>query len=73
MTGSRTFGMHTDNQPAVSPTQEYNIPPGFPTLSATDFVDNFNPFYPASCTMGTWGLFPGGKARPELDADHSPL
>jgi hypothetical protein len=25
--------------------------------------------HPASCTMGT---FPGGKARPGRDADHSP-
>jgi hypothetical protein len=28
--------------------------------------------HPASCTMGTGGPFPGGKARPGLDADHSP-
>jgi hypothetical protein len=28
---------------------------------------------PASCTMGTGGPFPGGKARPGRDADHSPL
>jgi hypothetical protein len=27
---------------------------------------------PASCPMGTGGPFPGGKARPECDADHSP-
>ena len=27
--------------------------------------------HPASCTMGT-GSFPGGKERPERDADHSP-
>jgi hypothetical protein len=27
---------------------------------------------PASCTIGTGGPFPGGKARPERDADHSP-
>jgi hypothetical protein len=26
----------------------------------------------ASCTMGTVGLFPGAKARPGRDADHSP-
>jgi hypothetical protein len=25
-----------------------------------------------SCTMGTGGPFPGGKARPGRDADHSP-
>jgi hypothetical protein len=28
--------------------------------------------HPASCTMGTGGPFPGGKARPRRDADHSP-
>jgi hypothetical protein len=27
--------------------------------------------HPASCTMGTGGPFPGGKARPRRDADHS--
>jgi hypothetical protein len=29
--------------------------------------------HPASCTMGTGGPFPGGKARPGRDADHSLL
>jgi hypothetical protein len=28
--------------------------------------------YTASCTMGTGGHFPGAKARPGRDADHSP-
>jgi hypothetical protein len=28
--------------------------------------------HPASCTMGTGGPFPGGKALPGRDADHSP-
>jgi hypothetical protein len=28
--------------------------------------------HPASCTMGNRGPFPGGKARPGRDADHSP-
>jgi hypothetical protein len=28
--------------------------------------------HPASCTMGTEGPFPGGKARPGRDADNSP-
>jgi hypothetical protein len=28
--------------------------------------------HPASCPMGTGESFPGGKARPERDADHSP-
>jgi hypothetical protein len=29
--------------------------------------------HPASCTKGTGGPFPGTKARPGRDADHSPL
>jgi hypothetical protein len=28
--------------------------------------------HPASCTMSTGSPFPGGKARPGRDADHSP-
>jgi hypothetical protein len=28
--------------------------------------------HPASCPMDTGGSFPGGKARPGRDADHSP-
>jgi hypothetical protein len=28
--------------------------------------------HPASCTTGTGGRFPGAKARPGRDADHSP-
>jgi hypothetical protein len=28
--------------------------------------------HPASCTVGTVCPFPGGKARPGCDADHSP-
>jgi hypothetical protein len=28
--------------------------------------------HPASCTMGTGGLFPVAKTRPGRDADHSP-
>jgi hypothetical protein len=28
--------------------------------------------HPASCTVGTGGPFPGGKALPGRDADHSP-
>jgi hypothetical protein len=28
--------------------------------------------HPASCTMGIRGPFPGPKARPGRDADHSP-
>jgi hypothetical protein len=31
-----------------------------------------NSIYFPSCTKGTGGPFPGGKARPGRDADHSP-
>jgi len=27
--------------------------------------------HPASCTMGTGGPFPGAKARPGCEADHT--
>jgi hypothetical protein len=35
-------------------------------------VQNRSEVHPASCTMGTGGPFPGAKARPGRDADHSP-
>jgi hypothetical protein len=43
---------------------------------AEDFSSNFcvqtgSGAHPASCTMGTGCPFPGGKARPGRDADHS--
>jgi hypothetical protein len=44
---------------------------------AKDFYSNLcvqtgSGAHPASCPMGTGGPFPGGKARPGRDADHSP-
>jgi hypothetical protein len=44
---------------------------------AEDFSSNFciqtgSGAHPASYTVGTGGSFPGGKARPGRDADHSP-
>jgi hypothetical protein len=41
----------------------------FPLASC---VQTSSEAHPASCTMGTGGPFPGGKARPGYDADHSP-
>jgi hypothetical protein len=35
-------------------------------------IQNGSGAHPASCTMGTGGPFPGGKARPGRDAVHSP-
>jgi hypothetical protein len=50
---------------------------GFRSLAgAKDFpltsVKTGSDAHPASCTMGTGGFFPRGKARPVRDADHSP-
>jgi hypothetical protein len=41
---------------------------------AEDFSSSFcvQTAHPASYPMGTGGYFPGGKARPGRDADHSP-
>jgi hypothetical protein len=44
---------------------------------AEDFYSNLcvqagSGAHPASCTVGTGGSFPGRKARPGRDADHSP-
>jgi hypothetical protein len=46
-------------------------------VEANDFssslcVQTCSGAHPASCTMGTVGSFPGAKARPGRDADHSP-
>jgi hypothetical protein len=48
-----------------------------PRQRRKDFVSNLyaqtgSGAHPASCTMGTGSPFPGGKARPGRDADHSP-
>jgi hypothetical protein len=42
-------------------------------LSSSLCVQTGSEAHPASCTMDTGGHFPGTKARPEDDADHSPL
>jgi hypothetical protein len=55
--------------------------PGYPgvrsTTEAEDFSSNLcvqtgSGAHPASCTRSSGGSFPGGKARPGRDADHSP-
>jgi hypothetical protein len=40
-------------------------------FSSTLCVQTGSGVHPAFCTMGTGGSFPGGKARPGRDADHS--
>jgi hypothetical protein len=41
-------------------------------LSSSHCVQTGSGAHPASCPMGTGGLFPGAKARRGRDADHSP-
>jgi hypothetical protein len=41
-------------------------------FSSSLCVQTVSGAHPTSCQMGTGGPFPGGKARPGRDADHSP-
>jgi hypothetical protein len=47
-------------------------PEGVEDFSSILCVQTGSEAHPAFCTMGTGGPFPGGKARPGRDADHSP-
>jgi hypothetical protein len=47
-------------------------PAGAKDFSSILCVHTGSGAHPASCTMGPGGHFPGGKARPGRDADHSP-
>jgi hypothetical protein len=47
-------------------------PAGANDFSSNLCVQTGSEAHPASCTMGTGGPFLGGKARPGLNADHSP-
>jgi hypothetical protein len=47
-------------------------PAGTEDFSSTLCVQTGSGAHLASCTMGTGGPFPGGKARPGRDVDHSP-
>jgi hypothetical protein len=46
-------------------------PEGAKDFSSSLCVETGSGAHPASCTVGTGGPFPGGKARPGRDADHS--
>jgi hypothetical protein len=52
---------------------EVRSPAGATDFSSSLCVHTGSGAHPASCPMGTGGPFPGGKARPGRDADHSPL
>jgi hypothetical protein len=47
-------------------------PAGSKDFSSNLCIQTGSGAHPASCTMGTGGPYPGGKARPGRDADHSP-
>jgi hypothetical protein len=47
-------------------------PTGAEDFFSSPYVQTSSGAHPASCTMGTRGPFPGGKAWPGCDADHSP-
>jgi hypothetical protein len=47
-------------------------PAGTEDFSSNLCVQTGSGAHPASCTMGTGGPFPGGKARPGCSTDHSP-
>jgi hypothetical protein len=47
-------------------------PVGAKDFSSSLCVQTGSGAHPAFCIMGTGGPFPGGKARPGRDADHSP-
>jgi hypothetical protein len=47
-------------------------PAGAEDFSSSHCVQTGSGAHPASCTMGSGGPFPGGKARPGRDADNSP-
>jgi hypothetical protein len=49
-----------------------SIPTGAVDFSSSRCVQTGSGAHPASYPMGTGGSFPGGKARPGRDADHSP-
>jgi hypothetical protein len=48
------------------------FPAGAKDFSSSLFVQTSSGTHPTSCTMGTGDPFPGAKARPGRDPDHSP-
>jgi hypothetical protein len=53
-------------------TTGVRYPTGAEDFSFSLCIQTGSEAHPASCPMGTGGLFPGGKARQGRDADHSP-
>jgi hypothetical protein len=51
---------------------QFRYPAETRDFSSNLWVQTGSVAHPASCTMGTGSSFPGGKARPGRDTDHSP-
>jgi hypothetical protein len=51
---------------------EVQSPAGTRDFSSSLCVQTGSEAHPASCPTGTGGPFPGAKARPGRDVDHSP-
>jgi hypothetical protein len=51
---------------------EVRSPTGAEDFSSSPCVETSSGAHPASYPMGTRGSFPGGKAQPGRDAEHSP-
>jgi hypothetical protein len=51
---------------------EVRSPAGAEDFSSSLCIQTGSGAHPASCTMVTEGSFPGGKALPGRDANHSP-
>jgi hypothetical protein len=72
--------MHTERGPGSSASivSGYGLDDRFDPrqrrkdFSSSLYVQTGSGDHPVSCTMGTGSRFPGDKARPGRDADHSP-
>jgi hypothetical protein len=76
-----TYTVHWSRVSSGSIVSDYGLndrtikvqsPAGAKDFSSSLCVQTGSGAHPASCTMGTVDPFPGGKARPGRDADHSP-
>jgi hypothetical protein len=61
------------SDPTTDRTAGVRSPTEAEDLSSNLSVQTGSGAHPATCTVGTGGSFPGGKARRGRDADHSPL
>jgi hypothetical protein len=82
-TGTYQYMLHSFEQPgsSVSTMSRYGLDDqaigvrssaGAKDFSYVLYAQTGSGAHPISCTMGTRGTFPGGKARPGRHADHSP-